>query len=363
MCLCRNVHAGCKNFDLGTRQVCANCQLWALKRVHVPLEVRSIESMALGKRKEERQELSIATMEFPKSPGRWFYSRLNKVLREVGFDQMVEELCESYYSNSSGHGRPSIPPGVYFRMLLVGYFEKIDLQREIAWRWSDSLSLREFLGLAPDEASLDHSSLTRIRACLPVEIHKQVFTDATTLEALRRLGEDLEALRTLGIEEPGDKSPSDDEPIALRSRQERQEDIERGVGIFETVTLNCFTTQKKPPTTTFSLHFSSLGSARGHPHPPSSSSPSFSGLKVPGAFRPEFFGSRVRVTKVVWVERIGWSWLKIKRNGLRLYYSMRRLSGSEINTRSHLVHPLLFFSKGWEEDVPPVLFPPSFFRP
>lgn len=230
----------------------------------------------MAKRKEEQREWSIATTELPESPGQWFYSRLDKVLREVRFDQMVEELCEPYYS--SGHGRPSIPPAVYFRMLLVSYFEKNDSQSEIAWRSSDSLSPRGFLGLAPDEAWPDHSSLTRMRTCLPVEIHKQVFTDATILEALR----------TLGIEEPSDESSSDDEPIALRSRQERQEDIGRGVGIFETVTLDCFTTQKQP-TTTFSLHFFSKGSARGHPHHPSSSSLSFSGLKDPGAFRPEFF--------------------------------------------------------------------------
>lgn len=314
--------------------------------------------MALGKRKEERRELSVATTGLPKSQGQWFYSRLNKVLREVGFVLMVEELCEPYYSSS--HGHPLMPPAVYFRMLLVGYFEKTDLQREIPWRWSDSLSLREFLGLAPGEASPDHSSLTRIGKRLPVEIYKQVFTDATTLEALRGLAEDLEALRTLGIAEPSGESPrgdepqSDDEPRALRSRQERQEDIARGVGSFEPLTLTCFTTQK-PPTST--LHFFSRGSARGHP--PSSSSLSFSGLKAPGAFRPDFFewcqygwatvqslkdafcclehrlaAEKGPLTKVVWVERIGWRWLKIESNGLLLSYSMTRLFGSEISPLS-----------------------------
>lgn len=101
--------------------------------------------MALGRQKKERQEdFWIATTELPRSEGHVFYRQLNTLLREAGFDETVETLCEPYYHDSMG--RPGIPPGTYFRMLLVGYFEGIGLQPGIAWRCADSLSLREFLG-------------------------------------------------------------------------------------------------------------------------------------------------------------------------------------------------------------------------
>jgi hypothetical protein len=90
--------------------------------------------------------------------GHVVYDKLNGLLREAGFDWHVEAVCEPYYAK--GKGRPSVPPGVYFRMLLVGYFEGINSQRGIAWRCSDSLSLRKFLGIALDNDSPDHSSLT-----------------------------------------------------------------------------------------------------------------------------------------------------------------------------------------------------------
>jgi transposase len=135
--------------------------------------------MALGKRKDQRQgELWIATPELPQSPGHIFYEKLNGLLAEAGFDPWVEALCEPYYSKV---GRRGIPPGVYFRMLLVGYFEGIGSQRGIAWRCSDSLSLRKFLGLAQSESSPDHSSLTVIRNRLPLEVHNQVFLWVLTL--------------------------------------------------------------------------------------------------------------------------------------------------------------------------------------
>ncbi len=156
--------------------------------------------MALGKRKREQQEMWVATTSLPRSPGHVFYRNLNGVLAAAGFDEFVEELCRPYYAERKG--RPGIPPGVYFRMLLVGYFEGIGSQRGIAWRCSDSLSLREFLGLSPTEESPDHSSLTRVRDRLPLDVHLQVFqfvlqladqkkllrgktvaVDATTLEA------------------------------------------------------------------------------------------------------------------------------------------------------------------------------------
>ena len=130
--------------------------------------------MALGRHKDERQpDLWIATEHLPRSEGHVFYRKLNQLLREVGFDPFVETLCKPYYHDA--HGRPGIPPGVYFRMLLVGYFEGIGSQRGIAWRCGDSLSLREFLGIPLTEDTPDHSSLTRVRDRLPLEIHAAVF--------------------------------------------------------------------------------------------------------------------------------------------------------------------------------------------
>ena len=156
--------------------------------------------MAVGKRESKEQMEWVATSDLPKSAGHPFYRKLNEVLRESGFDRFCEELCAPYYAEKMG--RPSIPPGVYFRMLLVGYFEGIDSQRGIAWRCSDSLALREFLGMKALQASPDHSSLTVIRKRLAVEVHELVFAkvlaiaqergllkggtvavDATTLEA------------------------------------------------------------------------------------------------------------------------------------------------------------------------------------
>ena len=192
--------------------------------------------MALGKRKSEEQGLWVATTELPKSPGHPFYQKLNELLAEEGFDRSVEELCAPYYAEEMG--RPGIPPGVYFRMLMVGYFEGITAQRGIAWRCSDSLSLRAFLGLAVTEAVPDHSSLTVIRKRLPLEVHEAVFqlalqvaqkrglvkgrtvsVDATTLEAnaamksivRRDNGEDWKAFLRRLAEEAGMEDPSDEE--------------------------------------------------------------------------------------------------------------------------------------------------------
>ena len=118
--------------------------------------------MGLGRRKRERQEeFWVAADSLPDAPRHAFYDTLNRLLESGRFDDFVEELCEPYYAGSVG--RPSIPPGVYFRMLLVGYFEGIDSQRGIAWRCSDSLSLRRFLQVPLDARTPDHSSLTRVR--------------------------------------------------------------------------------------------------------------------------------------------------------------------------------------------------------
>ena len=130
--------------------------------------------MSMGRRDRERQsEMWIATDRVARSPGHPFYTRLNEVLKSASFDHEVEKLCAPFYSNKQG--RPSLPPGVYFRMQLIGYFEGLDSERGIAWRCADSLALREFLGFSLGESTPDHSSLCRIRQRLDVEIHQAVF--------------------------------------------------------------------------------------------------------------------------------------------------------------------------------------------
>jgi transposase len=157
--------------------------------------------MALGRRKGAQQEpLWVASSEVVRGPGSPFYARLNAVLAEAGFDRWAEDRCASFYAASTG--RPGIPPGVYFRMLMIGYFEGIDSERGIAWRCADSLSLREFLGYDLTTSTPDHSTLSVIRGRIDVETHQEVFCwilkrlaergllkgktigiDATTLEA------------------------------------------------------------------------------------------------------------------------------------------------------------------------------------
>lgn len=140
--------------------------------------------MALGKRKEEHQEAWIASTDLPQAPGHPFYIRLNQLLAEAKFDEWIEELCRTYYAPKKG--RPSLPPGIYFRMVLVGYFEGISSQRGIAWRCSDSRSLASFLGYGPTESPPDHSTMSRTHGRLPLEVHEK--TMAFVLEIARREG-------------------------------------------------------------------------------------------------------------------------------------------------------------------------------
>jgi transposase len=150
--------------------------------------------MALGRRNDEWQgELWVATPKLPVSPGHAFYVKLNDLLAEGGFDEWVETLCEPFYAKS---GRPGIPPGVYFRMLLVGYFEGIGSQRGIAWRCSDSLSLRKFLGLGLTEDPPVHASLSVIRERLPIQVHYSAFQWVLKLAREKKL---LDG-RTLGVD-------------------------------------------------------------------------------------------------------------------------------------------------------------------
>ena len=134
--------------------------------------------MALGKRKHKQDELFIPTAQLATGPGHPFYCKLNEVLAAAGFDAFAEKLCAQYYKEG---GRPGIPPGVYFRMLLIGYFEGLDSQRGIAWRCADSLALRAFLGFAITEATPVHASMTVIRKRLPESVFDKVFVFALSL--------------------------------------------------------------------------------------------------------------------------------------------------------------------------------------
>jgi IS5 family transposase len=151
----------------------------------------------MGKRRRETQEsLFLATDRLPKAAGHPFYERLNQLLAEAGFDRWIENRCQQYYAAEGSAGRPSIPPGLYFRMLLVGYFEGIDSQRGIAWRCADSLGLRHFLGLSLEEASPDHSTLTNTRKRLPAEVFAEVFQFVLSIAALKG----LLAGKTVGVD-------------------------------------------------------------------------------------------------------------------------------------------------------------------
>ncbi len=141
--------------------------------------------MALGRRKRDHQDLWVATCDLPRSPGHPFYTKLNGLLDEAEFDAFVEGLCKPHYAN--GRGRPGIPPGVYFRMLFIGFFEGLDSQRAIAWRCSDSRSLQSFLGLDITQPTPDHSTLTVIRRRLPLEVHEAIFTFVLSIAAVKKL--------------------------------------------------------------------------------------------------------------------------------------------------------------------------------
>ncbi len=188
--------------------------------------------MAMGKRKAKQESLWVSTEEIARSQGHPFYGKVNEVLEQRKLDPRLEHLCRRFYKPV--FGRPSMAPGVYFRLLLIGFFEGIDSERGIAWRVADSLSLREFLGFSVTEETPDHSTISRTRRLLPVETHKAVFRwfvrvlgeeglieghtiaiDATTLEAnaamrsIRRRDDDRryeEYLRDLakaeGLENP-----------------------------------------------------------------------------------------------------------------------------------------------------------------
>ena len=143
--------------------------------------------MAMGKRQQRQESLFIMADGLPKSAGHPFYQQLNVLLAEADFDRWIERRCQQYYEQEERRGQPSIPPGVYFRMLLVGYFEGIDSQRGIAWRCADSLSLRQFLGIPLAETTPDPKTLSNTRRRLPEEVFDEVFQFVLRIAAEKRL--------------------------------------------------------------------------------------------------------------------------------------------------------------------------------
>src|ERR1700741_3187575 len=141
--------------------------------------------MALGRQRERQTDMLVSWAEMPRSPGHIFYDKLQAVLIAADFDRFVEMQCAEEYAPR--RGRPSLPPGRYFRLLMVGYFEGIDSERGIVWRCSDSLSLRDFLLLANRDKVPDHSWLSKTRSRLPHEVHEKVFAWILNLVAERGL--------------------------------------------------------------------------------------------------------------------------------------------------------------------------------
>ena len=203
--------------------------------------------MAMSKSGSEVQgEFWVATQSIIQAPARPFYRELNRILRQAAFDTYVEGLCEKFYKEG---GRPSVPPGVYFRMLFLGYFEGLGSERGIAWQCADSISLRSFLGYALDEPTPDHSSLSKIRQRIDLETHHEVFiwvlkllaqedllsskttgVDATTLEAnaaLRNLvrrdtGEKYRDFLIRFAKESGIKTPTQEDLAKLDRKRPRK---------------------------------------------------------------------------------------------------------------------------------------------
>jgi transposase len=208
-----------------------------------------LKIMAMGRRKKRvRQEgLWTPTAALPVSASHPFYQRLNQILDEKKFDEFVEAICEDFYAGEVG--RPGLSPGIYFRLLMVGYFEGVDSERGIAWRASDSLSIRSFVRIALDESVPDHSTISRTRRLMDVETHQAVFqwvlavlaekkllkgttigVDATTLEAnaalrsivRRDTGERYQEFLTRLAKESGIETPTREQLTKLDRKRPKK---------------------------------------------------------------------------------------------------------------------------------------------
>src|ERR1700680_1014975 len=202
--------------------------------------------MAMGKRKAKQQDMWVCGEQIAKPEGHPFYAKVNEVLERYHLARRREHLCRRFYKPT--FGRPSIAPGVYFRLLLIGFFEGIGSERGIAWRVADSLSLREFVGFGLDERTPDHVTISRTRRLLDEATHHAVFTfvltevarrgmlkgktigiDATSLEAnaamrsivRRDTGESyMEYLRRLAVEAGLDGA--DDDAVRRMDRKRKK---------------------------------------------------------------------------------------------------------------------------------------------
>ncbi len=203
--------------------------------------------MGTRKDRERQEDLWISHNELAAAPNHPFYHRLNELLTREGFDGFVENECARFYAERNG--RPSLAPGIYFRALLIGYFEGIDSERGIAWRTADSLGLRRFLGIGLDETTPDHSTLSRTRRLIDVETHRKVFfwvlglladrgllkgkrigIDATTLEAnaamrsivRRDTGESYEEFLTGLAKQSGIETPTREDLARLDRKRKKK---------------------------------------------------------------------------------------------------------------------------------------------
>lgn len=205
--------------------------------------------MAMGTRRQRQrqEELWIATAALARPTSHPFYERLNRLFEECQFDDFVETLCRPFYAEALG--RPGLAPGMYFRLLMVGYFEGIDSERGIAWRAGDSLGIRKFLRIALDEEAPDHSTISRTRRLIDEETHRLVFVwllevlaergllqgrtigiDATTLEAdaalrsivRRDTGEQYEEFLRRLAQESGIKTPTRAQLAKLDKKRARK---------------------------------------------------------------------------------------------------------------------------------------------
>jgi transposase len=205
--------------------------------------------MAMGRRKKRirQEELWTPTAALPMGASHPFYKRLNQILDEKKFDEYVEAICERFYADEVG--RPGLAPGIYFRLLMVGYFEGIDSERGIAWRASDSLSIRSLVRIGLDESVPDHSTISRTRRLMDVETHQAVFqwvlralaekkllkgntigVDATTLEAnaalrsivRRDTGESYEEFLTRLAKESGIETPTREQLAKLDRKRPKK---------------------------------------------------------------------------------------------------------------------------------------------
>ena len=179
--------------------------------------------MGTRRRRQRQEQIWIAQQELAKGPAHPFYQRVNELLEGKKFDEFAERECAKFYAGKVG--RPSLAPGIYFRLLLVGYFEGIDSERGIAWRAADSLGLRKFLGIGIDEQTPDHSTISRTRRLIDVETHRKIFF--WILEVLRDQG--LVKGKTVGIDATTLEANAAMRSIVRRDTGESYEDFLKGL--------------------------------------------------------------------------------------------------------------------------------------